>query len=380
VIRQLRRLTRTVPAAGAGACALAVYAEACDGAFAQRAAAEQGFEGVACVDDAARAAVLYCQIWRQQRLPWALADAEALLRFVTFMQQPDGRFVNFILDWDGEKNLTGPSSRPAGWAWQARAMHALALGVATFGKRDWDQHFRAGLPWLDRPMPYLDVQAVCVLAALEYFTATGAADLAERALAWAENIARNRAVDSAGDVLPILPDAPGRSDVHLWGHLQEAALAQAGRVFDRADLVAAARASADALLLPAVARAFAAPRTLAFDVSCAVLSLTAVAEATHETLYAEQADLARAWFDGRNAAARPLYDRDRGLVHDGLDHERVNQNSGAESNIEAALALLDSLPWERYSGRRASVGPSAIQEVDGPEAIHSSSSTPRRRG
>ena len=135
VIRQLHRLTHAVPAAGAGASALAVYAEACDGAFAQRAAAEQGFEGVACVDDAARAVVLYCQIWRRHRQPWARAAASALLRFVGFMQEPDGRFANFILDWGGEKNLTGPSSRPAGWAWQARAMHALACGVATFGKK-----------------------------------------------------------------------------------------------------------------------------------------------------------------------------------------------------------------------------------------------------
>ena len=359
MIRQLRRLTRAVPAADPGAQALAVYAEARDGVFALRAAAEQGFEGVACVDDAARAVVLYCEIWRRHGHPWARAAADGLLRFIAFMQEPDGRFVNFILDWGGRKNLVGPSSRPGGWAWQARAMHALACGVATFGAVAWDHHFRLGLPWLDRSAPYLDVRAVCVLAALEYYAATGAADVAARALAWAEEIADSRPVDlPTGRPLPILPDAPDRSEVHLWGHLHEAALARAGRVFGRADLVAAARASAEALFVPAVARGFAAPRTLPFDVSCAVFGLAAVAEATGDTRYAEQADLARAWFEGRNAAGRPMYDRRRGLVHDGIDDGCVNPNSGAESNIEAALALLDGLPWGRYArGSRSPAEP-----------------------
>lgn len=350
MIRQLRRLTRAVPAAGPGARALAVYAEARDGVFAPRAAAEQGFEGVACVDDAARAAVLYCEIWRRYRHPWARRAANELLRFVAFMQEPDGRFANFIVDWDGRKNLDGPSSRPGGWAWQARAMHALGCGVAVFGAAAWDHAFRLGLPWLDQPAPYLDARAVCVLAALEHAAATGAPELAERALAWSEEIAASRQVDvSTGRPLPILPDARERSEVHLWGHLQEAALARAGRFFDRPDLVAAARASADALFVPAVARAFAAPRTLPFDVSCAVLGLAAVAEATGENRYAEQADLARAWFEGRNAAGCAMYDRRRGLVYDGIDDGQPNRNSGAESNVEGALALLDRLPWESYA-------------------------------
>jgi len=85
-----------------------------------------------------------------------------------------------------------------------------------------------------------------------------------------------------------------------------------------------------------------------FDVSCAVLALSAVAEATGQARYAEQAELARAWFRGRNAAGRPMYDRRRGLVYDGIDDGRINRNSGAESNVEGALTLFDSLPWDLY--------------------------------
>ncbi|MBA2448686.1 MAG: hypothetical protein H0V51_11740 [Chloroflexi bacterium] len=340
MIRQLRTLTRTVP--GTGGAALAVYAERHDGQFTLRQAAEQGVEGVACVDDAARAAILYSAIWRERRLPWARTAAEAMLRFVGYMQADDGRFANFILDWEGRKNLRGSSSFLGGWPWTARAMHALAVGAEALEDAECAERFRRGLVWLDRPCPYFDVRAVCVLAALEYWNSTHDASMGERALSWAEEIADAR----LGDVLP---DAAGDPNVHLWGHLQEVALARVGLAFARVDLVEAARASADVVFVPSVERSFTAPRTLPFEVSCAVLGLAAVASATGESRYATYAALARDWFHGRNPAGRPVYDRMRGLVYDGIDGSLVNANSGAESNVEGALALFDSLSWESYS-------------------------------
>jgi hypothetical protein len=87
---------------------------------------------------------------------------------------------------------------------------------------------------------------------------------------------------------------------------------------------------------------------LPFDVSSTVAGLDALAIATGEARYRELAALARAWFDGRIAAGEAVYDRKRGCVFDGIDGDRVSRNSGAESNIEGALALMDSLPWDAY--------------------------------
>jgi hypothetical protein len=198
------------------------------------------------------------------------------------------------------------------------------------------------------------VRAVAALAALAAWRSTAAPDIAARALAWAEEIAAARIDD-------ILTDAAGKAEVHLWGHLQEAALARVGIAFGRSDLIEIARRSADALLLPAAARAFRALTVLPFDVSCAVAGLDAVHAATADPRYADAATLARAWFDGRNQAGRPVYDRRRGLVHDGIDDERVNANSGAESNIEGALARLDTIEWERLgsNGGRTKRSPRA---------------------
>ena len=72
-LHHLRRLTRPVARAGPLARATAVYSEPVDAHGnlppEPRSARQTGFEGVACVDDAARAIVLYSGIWRRHRLP-----------------------------------------------------------------------------------------------------------------------------------------------------------------------------------------------------------------------------------------------------------------------------------------------------------------------
>ncbi len=372
MIRQIRRLTRPVPALGNGVLAIAVYAHPTDAGMNDQAAAEQGFEGVACVDDAARAAILYTDLWRRHDLSWARDAAMGLLTFVRAMQTGDGTFVNFILDWNGQKNLTATTSRPGDGPWVARAMNALAGGVSAFGDADCAASFQKGLPWLDRPTPYLDVRAVCVLAAVEYWRTTRADDVAERALAWASEIA-----DAAQEGL--LPNQVGHPQLHLWGHLQETALAQAGTAFRRPDLVEAARRSADVALVPPVEQQFPGARVLPFDVCCVVRGLDAVATATGEPRYERMANLGRAWFEGRNTAAAPVYDRAAGLVLDGIDDGRVSKNSGAESNIEGALALLDSLPLHLYEPLPSSEPATAPQPGQGePQWSHTHDQTSRR--
>ncbi len=145
-------------------------------------------------------------------------------------------------------------------------MHALACAVATFGGDEWDERFRRGLPWIDAEFPYLDVRAVCVLAALEHWRGTRDSASADRAIGWSREIADHAIED-------ILPDAAGIQPIHLWGHLQEAALADTGRALSQPDLVERARASAESVLLPAVDTGFNFARVLPFDVSCAVAGL-----------------------------------------------------------------------------------------------------------
>lgn len=335
MLRQLNRLTRPLPAAGPDAAAIAVYAQPSASGLETTVlepAAEQGFEGVACVDDAARAVVLYCELWERYRTPRAQERALRLLRFLAYMQDADGRFTNFILDWDGRKNVAGSSSKAGAGPWQARGLHALAWAVATFESPEWEERFQRSLGWVECT-PAMDTLAVSTLAVLRHWRTTQMAPSADRALAWSKEIAGVRAADR-------LLNAADVTDVHLWGHLQEAALADTGRLLDQPALVATARASADALLLPALKWSQTAREVQPFDVSSVVAGLAAVGAATHERGYHAAAGAQRAWFYGQNAAGTPVYNRHRGLVHDGIDEARVSRNSGAESNIEGALALL----------------------------------------
>jgi hypothetical protein len=331
--------------AGPHATAIAVYSEPIvtngNVLYERRPAREQGVEGVACVDDAARAIGLYCRLWRRDRLRSAHDAAWGLLRWLGYMQDDDGRFVNFIFDWTGHHNRDGATSYAGGAAWQARGLHALACAVTTFGGTEWDQRFTRAMRWIDDDLPYFDLQAVCVLAALEHWRATGASNSAERALAWSHKIA---AQSKASRLL----NEAGVGEIHLWGHLQEAALAATGQALGDVGLVECARASADAVLIPAIEGGFDFPTVLPFDVSCTIAGLDAVAHATSDVRYATAAACGRDWFRGRNTAGQPVYDAERGLVYDGIDGGQVSRNSGAESNIEGALALL-GCPCDVYA-------------------------------
>jgi hypothetical protein len=292
-------------------------------------------EGIACVDDAARAAVLYCTLWRRYGIDPARERALQLLSFLAYMQDADGRFSNFIYDWSGRKNLDGVTSSEGGQPWQARALHALAWATATFGGDEWGERFNRGLSCIDASYRHMDVRAVCLLAVIQHWQATGAASSRDRADAWATEIANTREGD-------FLVNAIGEEPIHLWGHLQEVALVAAGLALHRPELVEKARLSAQGLLLPAAKSFEHARRVLPFEVSCVVSGLSAVAEATGDVQYAGAADRARAWFHGSNVAGQPVYDRRLGVIYDGIDEGRVSRNAGAESNIEGALALL---PW-----------------------------------
>lgn len=62
---------------------------------------------------------------------------------------------------------------------------------------------------------------------------------------------------------------------------------------------------------------------------------------THEPFWLIEAKRAFEWFLGRNDLGLPLYDSATGGCGDGLHHDRVNANQGAESSLAFHLALAD---------------------------------------
>lgn len=342
MLRQLARLTRPVDGSR-GAVAIAVYADA---AGVPIAATDRGHEGVACVDDAARALVLLCDLWTATRLPVIRAWAAALLEFVLYMQDGDGRFVNFVSDWSGTRNGAGPTSLAGGSFWQARGVRGLARASLTFDDPRAALGVLRGMAHVRREPVAASIRAIHILTAVGLLRAGRAPELRADLASWSQELVACRRDG-------VLFDDPDEQQPHLWAHVQEAALAEAGAYLGRDDLIQVARESALRYLAPLIDSGFDLPTVQPYGVASALFGVERLAAVTGERRFTQLSEHARAWFDGRNPAGRPVYDRAAGRVGDGIDAGVLNDRSGAESNIAAAQALFPDLATSAMAQRAA---------------------------
>ena len=91
----LRHLGLDASVAGVPVRVVSLYAEAPD-YRPTGSPARDGYEGIASLDDAARAAVVYLRAYEQTADTRAHDEALKLLGFVVSMEQGDGEFVNFV--------------------------------------------------------------------------------------------------------------------------------------------------------------------------------------------------------------------------------------------------------------------------------------------
>ena len=337
-------------------------------------------EGIACVDDASRAALVYLSDYESTGDSASLDKARRLLNFVLYMQAEDGQFYNFILDRKGTINQTGNTSfKSSGW-WAARGARALGAGYRVFRSVDpdyaskLDQAFRrirdvwAGeveanygkynpVHGVQAPAWLIgdggDVTSIAVLALLEVDRATGGQDVATRDLLakLSEGLAVYQAGDDRNYPFGWHPDsATSPFSWHAWGSTQSFALAQAGQQLSRPDWIASAQREADTFYARLLAGEMVGEwgvlpdefPQIAYGVNSVVQALLALHQATGDDTYGKLAGIAGGWFYGNNAAGFPMYDPATGRGYDGLlgpSSFRVNQNAGAESTIEALMAV-----------------------------------------
>jgi hypothetical protein len=302
-------------------------------------AAQSGFEGVACVDDAARLLVLLLAAGEDG---WSCTSRrererviEGLTNFLLRMQTDDGRFCNFVLDWDGTPNDSGPTSFPGGLWWTARALRALAWASALRGSAAAAEGFRRGIA----ATSFTDAagasvsgrwaeESMLVWAALDYET-MHAAPSGLAIQSWAQGL-----LDRT-EGAPV-PDTVGdRGTPHLWGRSQELVLARVASRFHDDPALSLARQSAHEFLRPMAASGFRGRHTTTpYEVSSVWRNLRVVGGFAADAELAAAAAGAARWFWGDNAAGVPLIDAQTGRASDGLDGDRPSLNSGAEANIE----------------------------------------------
>jgi multiple sugar transport system substrate-binding protein len=357
----LRHLGLDVTVAGQAVRAVALYADAPD--YTPSGSPERdGFEGIACVDDAARAAVVYLRAYEESRDSATREEALGLLRFIVAMEQGNGEFVNFI-DPQGRLNRVAPSSRESMSYWAARAIWAMSEGIRVLGRETPDRvaALRAPLARAEARMAQdIDAgrligesstatsEALFGLLAMQRAEPTPArAALATRTAQLIASLSRGSTTTAPWGAHTDSPSAPW----HAWGARSVAALATASIVLERPEFLAAAKREADALwsrfMLAGQFPAEVAPDgavkwfpQIAYAISPIVEGYLAIAEATNDRRYAVLAGLAGSWLLASTPAGTLMYHEKTGRTFDGIDSPtKVNQNSGAESTIESLLAL-----------------------------------------
>ncbi|HZS95096.1 MAG TPA: hypothetical protein VFA78_09885 [Chloroflexota bacterium] len=339
-LRYLQALTHRFDAGGEEVACVLVYAEPDpdhDGILRPAIAADTGFEGIACLDDTARAATLALHVYRETGDEAALDLARGWLSFVLYMQYPDGRFGNFIRNAAGVRNLSGATSHPGGHPWTLRALIALATAYHLTGD---DRYLESYLA-----TPHLELTdyrelAMQALAEIELWRADGEPALRDQILD------RARAIADTGGI-PYFPAHRGHKSLYLWGYHQLQAVAIAARLFDARDLIEPCVSTVRALVEPDVRARFwhSYPRkskrnVCAYDVAPMVQGLEALFDTTGKSAYRRLALEAAAWFYGRNDARTTMYDPTTGRCRDGITDGIASRNFGAESSIEAGFAEM----------------------------------------
>jgi len=355
-------------------------------------------EGITCVDDVARIAVVYLSHYGVHGDDHSRERARQALEFVQYMQCDDGRFLNFVTDPDlnetvfdetdpdvveGVRVNGSPTSEPGIEFWASRACWALGEGYRTFA--DEDPEFAASLA--DSLRSYLDVVEEQALSAYgEYEQARG-----ERVPSWlvegdsyvtapvvlglgaycraADDDRAAKALRKLADGLADCQDGDAvaypfgthlsvsRGDSwHTWGLRQVAALARAGDVLDEDEYVASARREVAGLytlsLTSAVQFARFGPspvpyHQLSYGTDALVHGCTELWRATGESSFAHLGEQVASWYHGNNIERTRMWDPDAGRGFDGIYEDTTDWRAGAESTLAAARTMLD---LERYPG------------------------------
>jgi hypothetical protein len=341
-------------------------------------AKESGPEGIACVDDAARAAVLYLRDYELNKHPASLLRARGLLDFVMTMQAPDGEFWNFIFA-DHSINRDGRTSfKSFGW-WAARGVWSLGLGCRVF--RDVDTVYASRLrSAVERALPHVDsllleygkteqssgfvtprwllfetgadATSELMMGLVEYYRITPSPHLCQMI----KRLADGLVMMQDGDIgaAPYGLHRSWRTMWHMWGNGQTQVLAMAGREFGDSTLINSARREADGyytrLLIEGLQKevdlANPAKRVeyeqIAYGIRPMTVGLLRLYDGTGNAAYLHLAGLGASWLFGNNALGVAVYDSATGRGYDGLrSASELNLNSGAESTIEALLTLVE---------------------------------------
>lgn len=325
---------------------------------------EAAGEGIACVDDAARAGEVYLKLYQLTGRKHFLSKVRSIVNFVLYLQSPNGYFWNFIYK-DGTINKLGATSKAEANWWSYRAFLFLQLARPSLSSTERDRIDLSSERFMlsfekDKvkiaEKKYFDQYATIILGLLESYKRKKSKNIAASIVFFSNILVENQ--------LPITSLFPGAflSAHNLWhayGNEQASALISAGVVLGLSKYIEAGIREVDyfypqwlsdsysSVYFHVADRDFVSVREknefpqIAYGIRPMVQASLKAYESTNKVKYAKLAlDIAR-WFSAGNIANQKMYDATTGVCFDGIDaKDRVNVNSGAESTIEALLSFI----------------------------------------
>ncbi|MDO9576038.1 MAG: hypothetical protein Q7J55_05880 [bacterium] len=335
-------------------------------------------EGISCVDDVSRSAIVYLRHYEVYGDSVSLEKARRGLNFVMYMEQEDGEFYNFILR-DYSINTEGRTSKKSFNWWAVRGLRALCCGYRVFSEIDsayaseLKKHIELTFGRIREFLKYYgkyeffdgvkvpkwlvhggDATPEVILALLDYYSVKADREVKEIIKKLAEGLVQFQVKDSSNPFYGM--HFSWRNCWHAWGNAQTEALAKAGRMFDNTSWIESAKLEADNFYPFLISKNFlnsielhleespsirAFPQ-ISYGIRPMVSGLIQLYITTGDERYAKLAGLTASWLRGNNPAHSNMYDSKTGRVYDGIDNEnKINKNSGAESTIEALMTLMD---------------------------------------
>jgi hypothetical protein len=377
-LRHLDYLYTPFQLAGANVAGIYIYSEAPD--YHMVADADEGFT---CVDDVARALQVYCRSKNFDTDTAIQNKASNLARFIVGMQSANGYFYNFVFP-NLTINTSGSTSVniPNWWSW--RALYALSETAPKIKTKDASlagtmelsieklvTRIKADLVNIPKDPEIVngiiipkwlpagsgtDQAAIMILGLIPYALANNDAVIRN----YIQKLADGIAMMQQGDALhfPYSCILSWANTWHAYGGDQAYALMKAGQYLGDTSYSSKGMAEVDNfypwLLKNGMKSSFVVESNgteirlssektyeqIAYGIRPMVTAATEAYRVTKDDKYADLAGHLAAWFFGANDAQATMYSTATGRGFDGIQSSSsINRNSGAESTIEALMAM-----------------------------------------
>ncbi len=341
-------------------------------------------EGIACVDDAARAAIFYINFYNSTSDTGSLNKAEYLVNFLLYMQAENGFYYNFIWpDHSINKTFKTSVAEPNWWSW--RSILTLSKAYTFFKDKDeelsqkikisLDKAVNAVIGWLDGEstkkyvnygglkfpnwLPYgnaADQSAILLEGLTDYYQIKKDPEILRHINFLGEGILQMQKGDSS--TTPYSAILSWQNTWHAWGNSQAASLLYAGKILNRNDFISGGVKEVKYfypfLLKENYLSAFKVEAVngenkltdvekfaqIAYGIRPNVYACIRAFQITGDKKFLETGVSISGWLFGNNVAGAQMYDPQTGRCFDGIkDSTNINKNSGAESTIEALLSI-----------------------------------------